>query len=333
MLKLKYAFLSLVLLAFLPSCAQKPQTQEFFAMNTVMSITADKKHEAAVKDTVSLIEKLSEKFDYRLEGSDVYRLNLNETADIESDTLELLHSAAKYGELTGGAFDITLLSLSNLWGVSGGKETVPDGEAVRQALEKCGSRFIELSGNKALLTGGAGIDAGGIAKGYASDKAVEYLKSRGVDSAVLSLGGNIAVIGKKSDGSDFSVGIQDPRGKSGEIIGSISASDEFLVTSGDYERYFMKDGKRYHHIFDPKTGYPADSGLISVTIVCKSGTAADCLSTALFVMGLDRAMEFWSAQGSFEAVFVTADKRVLVTDGLKERFIFSGGDNGYEYGS
>jgi thiamine biosynthesis lipoprotein len=187
---------------------------------------------------------------------------------------------------------------------------------------------ISVSGNTvSLKKEGAGVDLGGIAKGFAADEIARVLKENGVTSAVLSLGGNVGVIGEKPDGSPWGVGIRDPHGTANEYVGILKLRDTFAVTSGGYERSFEQDGVTYHHIFDPKTGYPANNGLISVTIVSNDSTYADSLSTALYVMGYDKAMAFYEQYKDFEAVFITDQNLIRCTPGIASDFILTKSDS------
>ena len=169
-----------------------------------------------------------------------------------------------------------------------------------------------------------------MAKGYASDKLAELLKKKGVKSAWLSLGGNVCAIGTKPDGSPWRIAVQNPADEN-DYVGVVEISDACAVTSGGYQRYFEENGKKYHHIIDPATGKPAESGLTSVTIICKDGTKADALSTALYVMGLDDALAYWKTQDDFEVIFVTEAGEVVATEGLKDSFTFDGKGNDYTY--
>jgi len=168
------------------------------------------------------------------------------------------------------------------------------------------------------LPEGMEIDLGSVAKGYAGQLAAQMLREHGVQSALLNLGGNVQTVGTKPDGSPWQIGIKDPQGEDAMMV--LSVEDQAVVTSGGYERYFEQDGQTYWHIMDPSTGHPADSGLLSVTIVGKQGIICDGLSTSLFVMGLEKAADLWAQSGDFEAVFVTASGEVYITEGLQDRF-------------
>ena len=181
-------------------------------------------------------------------------------------------------------------------------------------------RFDEETGEVFFEKEGMKIDFGGIAKGYTSTRLMDILQEQGISSALVNLGGNVQALGDKPDGSKWKVGIQDPENNS-DLLGILSISDLAVITSGGYERYFEEDGKTYHHIIDTRTGYPADTGLLSVTIVMQDGTTADGLSTFLFAAGEEKAVEFWKEHyGEFEMILFTADERLLVTEDLRDIF-------------
>ena len=175
------------------------------------------------------------------------------------------------------------------------------------------------------------VDLGGIAKGYAADQAISIYKKHGITSAYINLGGNVSVLGGKPDGSPWIVGIQNPRQPIGRYIGTLKIRDKIIVTSGDYERYFIKDNIRYHHILNPKTGYPADSGLISTTIITGLSVDADALSTATFVLGLDKGRKLIESIEGVEAIFITTNKEIFITSGLKNIFTFDDESKEFKY--
>ena len=221
---------------------------------------------------------------------------------------------------SGGAFDITIYPIVKLWGFTTGKYEVPNKEEILKNLEYVDSSNIKLDEKEGTVTvpENIEIDLGGIAKGYAGKKAAEKIRSMGIESALLNLGGNIQTIGSKPDGSAWGVSICNPEDSSKQLC-RIEVVDKAVVTSGGYQRYFEENGKSYHHIIDPKSGYPAENGLLSVTIVDEDGMLCDALSTTLFVLGKDKALEYCEKYG-IEAILMTDDKKIYVTDGLKESF-------------
>lgn len=269
-----------------------------------------------------ILVNIDESISAHNENSDVYRLNSDHDYILSADdsVTSLLETAEKVASLTDGAYDYTLGTLTELWDVT--ENTAPPSEVkVNEALAHCGRDKIKLSGSRiSKLDVGVKVDFGGIGKGMAAQQLLEYLDTTDVEYGLVSVGGNIGVFGKKSDGEDYKIGIRNPR-KTDDVIGYCYIASGFVSVSGDYERYFEYDGKRYHHIIDPKTGYPAESGVASVAVISPNGAAADALSTALFVMGVDKSMELYENESiAFEAIFVTTDGEIITTPGLEGKF-------------
>ena len=286
----------------------------------------------ALSDSKAEIIRLEKLLSRTKESSEITKINdqAGTPTEVDAEVASLLKSALEYSAATNGAYDITVAPIVSAWGFIGGDYRVPSQEELNGLLKDVGYGRITLSGTTVTLGAGQSVDLGGIAKGYASDRiAVIYAKD-GVTSGMISLGGNVWVCGKKPDGTDWRVAVQDPNDSSA-YVGILSLSDAFAVTSGAYQRNFTQDGKTYHHIIDPTTGYPAESGLTSVTIVAKNGTMSDAFSTALFVAGKDKAISFWrSGKYDFDMVLVTSDKQVLVTSGIAGQFEKAEG-SGYAY--
>ena len=296
---------------------------EFFAMDTVMTINAyGSKSESAVKAAQNEINRLDKLFSVQKENSEIFKLNQSKKMTVSEDTLTLITRSKGIYTLTDGKFDITCEPLIREWGFYSGLENkVPSQKAIETALEGVGAEHIKIKDSTVTLDENTSLDLGGIAKGYASHKAAEILKDNGVTSALMSLGGNVRAVGSKPDGESWSVAVTDPDDNS-KSIGTLKISDKAVVTSGGYQRYFEENGQTYHHIIDTKTGYPADSGLKSVTIVSNDDALADALSTALFVMGLEKSGKFYSENSSlFGAVFITDKGEIYVTDNLKDSFM------------
>lgn len=318
---MKKAVLILLAVLLAVGCTSEPRTaqQTVFAMDTAMTVTVCGDNcEALAANACAMINQLSAKWSVTDENSEIYRANNRESShtEISDETVQLIEYALQIGEQTGGAFDITLYPVLCEWGFTTGEYKIPDEQRLLQLLEKTGSDKVALDGGRLMLTDGAQIDLGGIAKGYTGDILCAYLKENGIESALLSLGGNIHAVGAKSDGSAWRVGIKNPDG--GENIAVLQLCDKAAVTSGGYERYFIgEDGARYCHILDPKTGKPADSGLVSVTIVGAQGWLCDALSTAVYVMGADSAVALWRERGDFDMVLLTDSGELLITEGLR----------------
>ena len=253
--------------------------------------------------------------------SDVSRLNRAgelSRAEMDGRTAALLDRALELSAESGGCFDPVLGRLVSLWGIGAGEERVPAQEELDRALAQSGAGRLEADGDAFRLRDGAQVDLGGIAKGAAADALGAALDGMELTGYLLSLGGNVLAGGEKPDGTPWRIGISDPEGESA-YLGYLELEEGAVVTSGDYERYFVRDGVRYHHILDPTAGAPARSGLRSVTVVSADATQADAMSTALFVMGAERGLA-WCREQGLEAVFVTEAREVLLTGGLRERF-------------
>lgn len=306
-----------------------------FAMDTIMTFTViHEDGEEIIIDAEQEIRRLENMLSVTLEDSDISRLNAaagKEAVAIQQDTQTLLQIGKELGKQTNGAFDIAISPIVKAWGFTEEERRVPPQAELEELLSLTDPDDVILEGETAYLQKeGMAVDLGGIAKGYASDQVAELLKGLGVESALCSLGGNICAIGNKPDGSPWEAVVQNPL-DSNDYVGMLQIRDAFVVTSGGYQRYFEENGKRYHHIIDPATGKPAESGLLSVTIICENGTKADALSTALFVMGLSDALAYWKTQNDFEAIFVTTEGEVVATEGLQESFAFEGRDNNFTY--
>ena len=321
-MKRSWLLIILCLTLLLPcGCAQRGAEREFFAMDTVMQLRAyGPMAEAALAEAEAEIYRLEGALSCRDEHAALTRLNEAGVGPVSEETAAQLRAALTLCEKTGGAYDPALGALMQTWGFSTGAYCVPEPDALAEAMQRSGSGLVQLDGTSVTLTNGAQLDLGGIAKGYAAGRVRAILQEAGIASAIISLGGNVAAIGKKPDGSAWTVGLQDPDDPEA-YFGTVSIEDACVVTSGAYQRYFEQDGVRYHHILNPATGCPAESGLNSVSVVAADDTLADALSTALFVMGLDAGAEFQKRSGlSFEAVFVTDDGAAWITPGLAGRY-------------
>ena len=306
--------LSSAALLTLTGCAGKAG-RNLFALDTYIQLTAyGRGASAALADCDAEIQRLESLLSVTRVGGDVFRINQANGAavSVEPETAALLSEARRLAALTGGAFDPTVYPLMRLWGF-GDSPAVPEPAAIAALLPLVDAERLSVDGVEIALPAGAGIDLGGIAKGYVSDRLAALLQSRGIESAMLTLGGNVHALGSKPNGDAWRVGIQDPQ-DANAVAGVIDARDCAVITSGSYQRYFEENGVRYHHILNPATGYPADSGLCSVTVIAKSGVEADALSTALFVMGAENAIAFWRQYGGFAFVLITTDGELLYSE-------------------
>lgn len=281
-----------------------------------------KNAENAVDEVVDEINRLETVLSAQKKESDIYKLNQTGSGTLSEDTKDIVSEALKINKTTNGAFDISIYPLMVKWGFTTQKYNVPLKREISKLLKNVDSSKIEFDEKSSSIKLGKNmkIDLGGIAKGYTSSRVMQIFKDCGVTSGLVSLGGNVQALGTKTDGTDWQIAIENPD-KSSDYIGVVSVKDKAVITSGGYERYFEKNGKTYHHILDPKTGYPAESGLKSVTIVSDNGTLADALSTSLFVMGKEKALDYWREhKNEFDTVLVEDNGNITITDGLKKVF-------------
>lgn len=322
---------------------------QVIAMDTAMVIsTYGSRSTAAAYASEDLIRALEDHLSRTKEDSDVSRLNSagGEAIEAGEDLWTLLYVSRAYHHCTEGAFDITVAPVVAAWGFTEDGFRVPSSGELKKLLMLVDGSAVSVSampGDASVsLAPGQAVDLGGIAKGYAADKLTDLFREYEVPRAMASLGGNVLAWGDRPDGAPWRVGVQDPArpGEQNAFVGVLNLKNAFAVTSGGYQRYFEEDGKTYHHIIDPATGYPADSGLTSVTVVtgcepeidCLPGTMCDAFSTALFIMGEEKALDFWRSwvAPAFDLVLVTEDGRVVVTEGLAEAFIFDK-ESGYVF--
>jgi len=255
-----------------------------------------------------------------VEGSDIYRVNAagDARAEVGADTAAWLGETLAICEASSGALDITLGAVSDAWGIGTNGQRVPTAGEIAALLRQAGYAKVYVDGATVTRGEGQSLDMGALGKGIACDIARDIAAANGIDKAVVSVGGSVMLY-SASGNETFTVGIRNPGGEASEYMGILTLKSGFVSTSGNYEKFFELGGKRYHHILDPATGYPADSGLTSVTVFCQSGLASDALSTACFVLGYEKSLpllEKYSAQ----AVFIAADSKVCVTGGLKDLF-------------
>lgn len=319
----------LLMIVFLSGCnKEKFYSNDFFAMDTWMSVqipnvSTEEDTVEHLKNIEAKIREIENSFSVTLQASDLYKLNNSSEETIEivnNDFINALTEALRYEQMTDRAFSPRLYKISREWGFTTGKYKIPPKDTLEKYLEEIDVSEISLDGNLVSRTPGIMIDFGAIAKGYAADVVVEYLKDNNIPKAIINLGGNVYMLGSKEEETGWIVGVNDPFAD--RLLGTIELSDACVVTSGNYERYFEQDGKRYHHIIDSATGSPSDSGLASVTIISADASYADALSTALFVMGVDKAIEFWRNNENFEFVLVTENKEVYYSE-LLENDVFS----------
>ena len=315
------ALLLALSLALLPGCAVRADaSRTFFAMDTVMTVTAPGGSEALLADCEAEVRRLEALFSVTDEQSEIARLNQAGEAALSEETASVLRFALDTAALTGGALDVTLYPVVRAWGFTTGDYRVPGDEELAALLARVGWRQVALEGAAARLPEGVMVDLGAVAKGYASDRLAALLREGGVQSALIDLGGNICCVGAKRDGRPWRIGVRDPKNPE-RYVGALAVKDRAVITSGSYERFFTgEDGTVYGHIFDPATGRPADSGVISATVVGESGMQCDALTTALYVMGVERACALLQTLPAVDALLVDEDGALWITMGLKDAF-------------
>lgn len=322
----------------LSGCTQKDQMykESRILMDTFCSITVVASSRAAAMEAIEAgfgeIHKLETLLNYFSPESELSSVNAASGVNavkVSGETLEIVKKAMNIAMASGGAFDPTIAPVIKLWKFSKNPSdsAVPPADEVERALELAGYRKVRINNTASeifLEEKGMEMDLGGIAKGYAADKAVLAIKSYGIQSALVAIAGDIRGFGVNTSGQPWRVGIQNPRPEPGsekpweDIFASIQLKDSAISTSGDYQRFFIRDGKRYHHILDPETGFPAESDLISATVIAPEGYMADGLSTAVFILGAEKGIELLESKG-LGGVLVNAEKKMYLTNNLRDK--------------
>ncbi len=324
-ISLRVLFLLLLALLLLCGCGEREYTYEIFAMNTVIGLrfTANSQQEAdnLARECEVLISEIEQQTSRTLETSDVALFNAaSDSILLGVHSHAILERALEISALSDGAYDLTVAPLVALWNVTAENPRIPDADEIAAALAHVGYEKLTLYGGTLTKSDPAcAIDLGSIAKGYALGKTAELLSEAGVKGAVISFGGNVAAVGKKADGSLWKIGIKNPVAPT-EAAGYLHIEDGCVSVSGDYERYFELDGRRYHHIISPSDGYPASGGIHSVAILCDDAMTGDALSTAIFVGGIELCEKLYTAESyRFEALIYT-DDGVYMTEGMTEYY-------------
>ncbi len=301
-------------------------TLSLTAMNTVMQITvfnnSKVENERILQRMSQRIEEIDSLMDADNPDSDVYLINKSEAdkaINISADTAHVIADSLSAFEKTDGNFNITVMPVVSAWGFHNGTYGVPGEKALVDALASVKNNGITVNTTDNCVKKAEGVEVtlGGIAKGYLGDELLEIALEENV-TALLSLGGNIVLCGNKADGSLWSVGVKNPHNTDGLACSFKSKGNRSVVTSGGYERYFEYSGKTYHHIIDPKTGYPAESDLLSVTVIGGKGSLCDAFSTGLYVMGKEKAVAFAKENNSFDYILITTDNEILYTEGVSD---------------
>ncbi|WP_028516641.1 FAD:protein FMN transferase [Ruminococcus flavefaciens] len=301
----------------------EPVLRDVFAMDTYMNLKAyGSNAEKAIEESENRIYELEKELSATLEESDIWMLDnsAGKAVDVCDDTVTLIKKALEIGDKTGGALDITIYPVLKEWGFTTGEYKIPEKNRIDELLKNVDYRNISINNNTISLPENVQIDLGALAKGYTGDEIMKIMKSRGVTSAIVSLGGNVQSLGSKTDGSPWKVAVRDPFLEDKDMC-VVDIIDKAVITSGNYERFFYgEDGKKYWHIIDPSDGYPADNGLVSVTVIGDNGLECDALSTALFVLGYDKTVEFLRSTPQYDVILVTDDRKIYYTQGIASSF-------------
>ncbi len=324
------AVLGLLFMILITGCGQRQLeevTANDFALGTTCSIklfgTGNREY---LQPALDIAKEIEEKMSVHLEASEISRVNSRagkEPVQVSDETFALVQRAYEYSEMGEGVFDLTIGPLVSLWDIGSGSEEVPDDQAVSDALQLVNYSDLVLDPEEKKIgfrRDGMRIDLGAIAKGYAADRMVAYLKGQGVKYGIINLGGNVYAFGEKNGSSPWKIGIQSPDDERGRYIGVLEARDRAVVTSGKYERYFTENGRRYHHILNTENGYPVENGISSVSVVSADAAAADALSTLVFGLGLEEGLRLSEELEDVEAIIITGEAVVYTTSGLRDSF-------------
>lgn len=258
------------------------------------------------------------------EGTEIDELNKNagiKSVKLSDDSKNIIEKGLYYSSLSSGGYDISIGSLVKLWSIGLPEAKIPTESEIKESLENINYKDVEINGNEVFLKKkGMLLDLGSIAKGYAADEIAKILVNEGVEKAIIDLGGNIYALGKKSEESPWKIGVQNPFDDRGNIVGTFLTENKSVVTTGIYERFIEDGDKKYHHVLNPKTGYPYNTDIVGVTIIADKSIDADALSTLVFTMGIQNGIEFIENMENVDAIFITNNKNVYKTNGIKESF-------------
>lgn len=300
--------------------SEEPVSENAFCLDTICTITIyglkEKEAGERIQEAFQLCRDYEKMMSKTVEGSDVYKINHSggKPVTVQDETLAVIKKGIQYGELSQGKFDITIGAVSDLWDFSGENPKVPDADKLAQAVKTVDYGQIQIDGNKVSLKNRrAKLDLGGIAKGYIADRVGDLLEKQGVEHAVVSLGGNIVAIGNKLDESPWIIGIERPYSDRSEIVGSVKLEDATIATSGVYERCFRQDGKLYHHVLDPDTGYPVKTDLEAVTVTGRLGSSVDCdaLGTVCLMLGKEKSRKLFEQFPELKGALIDEKDEVI----------------------
>lgn len=307
--------------------AIQPYEKKFYSLGTIMTLTVfGKKGEKAVEEAQKKIMSIDDEMSVFKDHSEVARINKNaggKLLPVSQDTYFVIKKAIKFCQLSQGTFDITIRPIIGLWATGSDKQRVPSQIEIDDKLKLVNYKDVildEKNNAVGLKYKDQEIDLGGIAKGYAADQVKNIFLNKRIKSALINLGGNVFAMGKKLNGDAWKIGIQNPLSERGDFVGIISVMNKSVVTSGNYERYFNIDGKKFQHIIDSRTGYPSESKIISATIISDLSIDGDGLSTGVYILGINKALNLIGSLNGIEAIFITEDKKISVTSGMKDNF-------------
>lgn len=323
----------------LTSCSnptQKEVTRQAFMLDTIITLKYyGDDADVAANESIDRLNAIDLKMSTFKQSSEISKINANAggaPVKVSADTFFVIQRAIQISKTDLGGFDISIGPLVNLWGIGTPHQKISTKAEIDKAKKLVNFNDIVL--DKTNLTiklkrKGQALDLGGIAKGYAADQLKDICSKHNITSAFVSLGGNVYAIGNNTNGAPWRIGIQDPLNDIGQYIGIINVTDKSVVTAGNYQRFFIKNGIRYHHLIDPSTGYPADKGIISATIISSTSINCDALSNTTYILGVDKAIKLIESMNGVNAIFITSDKKVYVTSGLKNNFQLT--NKGYTY--
>jgi len=309
---------------------EKPEVmRNSYSLGTIINLRAyGNKAQKAIDEAIEKLNDIDDKMSAFKEHSEISKINSKAGTSSEEivskDTYFVVKNAVEYSEILEGTFDPTIRPLVKLWSIGTKEEIIPEKLKIEEIRKLVNYRDVLLNENKnsiMLKQKQQALDVGGIAKGFAADEVRDIFYKHNIKSALIDLGGNIFALGSKEDGTPWRVGIQNPFKPRGEYVGILSVKNKSVVTSGNYEKYFMKDGQRFHHIIDPKTGYPSQSRIISATIISDNSIDGDGLSTGIYILGIDKATKIIEAIDGIEAIFITEDKKIYKTSGVNKEIL------------
>lgn len=331
-----FSLVFIIAILAITACSSKQQkvlTRTEFLMDTVITLKIyDSKDEKIMDKAINRLKEIEDRMSATIDNSDVSLINQNagiKPVKVNDDTYFVIEKAKHFAKLSNGAYEPTIGPLVELWNITGTdereRESIPTEEEIneKKALVNYKDLILEEGNSVYLSKKGMKLDLGGIVKGYAADEVKRIFLENDVNSAIIDLGGNIYALGEKTNGEAWKIGIQDPFTVTGNYIGILNTKDSSIVTSGDYERYFVYNGERYHHIIDAKTGYPAKNEISGISIISDKSIDGDALSTAIFVMGVEKGTKLINSLENVDTIFITKDKKVFIPKSLEEYFTLS----------